>query len=230
MMCILRQIISLIPPHRPPKKSRGLLISSLALLPFLLLLLSSVDATEIRQVHYFYYKGERLSEVVFPQFVICDDCPQVTKLIKSPKNPLEGIGIKWGTDGEKKPMVVASSKKELEEHKGEPKKTKEYKMWQESVLFPFNSYKLMKSELDHLDRISKEGPEIISIVGYTCDIGSSSYNLELSKKRAAVVAEYLKSKGLMVDKIEGKGECCPVSKEKRLNRRVELTLQKEVHQ
>lgn len=226
---------SFIPPHRQPPRRRGL-ITGLFLPLFLFMFLSCVESAEIRQTQYLYYRGERLSEIAKPQFVICDDCPPVTKLAKSPKNPLEGIGIKWGTiGGEKSGEKVASNVKDNKEtvsHRKDEKKLpeKEYKLWQETILFDLNSFKLTDSEQDHLDRIARESTEVVSITGYTCNIGSDSYNLRLSERRAMTVANYLKEKGLSVGSIEGKGKCCPVSEEKRLNRRVELTLKKEVEQ
>jgi outer membrane protein OmpA-like peptidoglycan-associated protein len=62
------------------------------------------------------------------------------------------------------------------------------------------------------------------VVGYTDDVGSETYNLELSKKRAGEVARLLTSKfGVPPALIETEGRgisrVCPT---KDLNRRVEI--------
>ena len=66
----------------------------------------------------------------------------------------------------------------------------------------------------------------ISLDGYTCDLGSASHNVSLSIKRANEVAAYLRGKNIPVGNVEGKGKCCPVSDDRSLNRRVEITTQK----
>lgn len=61
------------------------------------------------------------------------------------------------------------------------------------------------------------------VTGYSCDMGSAAYNQELSFRRAVVVAKEMVAHGVPVNKVEGKGECCPVDAEKKeLNRRVEI--------
>ena len=72
---------------------------------------------------------------------------------------------------------------------------------------------------------------VIAVAGYTDSVGSDSYNLSLSEKRATSVARYLKGKSIVAARFEtiGFGEKGPIaensSKEGRaLNRRVELTL------
>jgi len=98
----------------------------------------------------------------------------------------------------------------------------------ETVLFGFDSGRLRETEAKKLDKIAATvtAGDSLRVDGYTCQIGTKSYNLKLSSRRAKAVASYLKKKGVVVSHAEGKGECCQVSKlNKRLNRRVEIKKQ-----
>jgi len=73
----------------------------------------------------------------------------------------------------------------------------------------------------------------IAITGHTDDVGSDAFNLELSKKRANAVKNYLISKNVSESLItaDGKGESMPLvkndSEENRAkNRRVEFVITK----
>ena len=80
----------------------------------------------------------------------------------------------------------------------------------------------------HLENII----DSIKVIGYTDSIGSDSYNLELSLKRAETVSEYLITKGIISkSRIDfyGKGNKCPIApnsteKGRYKNRRVELII------
>lgn len=97
-----------------------------------------------------------------------------------------------------------------------------------TVHFPLDSAVLTQKERARLDRLIRDIPAGtgVSLDGYTCDLGSTSHNLSLSLQRAKEVASYLRGKNVAVGKVEGKGECCPVSDDRRINRRVEITTQK----
>jgi outer membrane protein OmpA-like peptidoglycan-associated protein len=103
------------------------------------------------------------------------------------------------------------------------------------VLFDFNSYKLKPEAKEILNQVlfflKKADYKKIVVKGYTDNIGSREYNLQLSIKRARAVANYLISKGVEADKVEaiGFGESNPrypnTSQEGRAkNRRVEIEL------
>lgn len=97
-----------------------------------------------------------------------------------------------------------------------------------TVHFQIDSAALSQNErakLDELIRGVSAGTDV-NLDGYTCDLGSTSHNLSLSLKRAREVASYLRGKNISVGIVEGKGECCPVSDDRRLNRRVEISTQK----
>ncbi len=68
-----------------------------------------------------------------------------------------------------------------------------------SVYFEFNSSKLTAKGKTTLEKLLKnlrsKKIEAVTIAGYTDAVGSDSYNLRLSEKRAHTVQKYLKSRG-----------------------------------
>ncbi len=103
------------------------------------------------------------------------------------------------------------------------------------VLFNFDKYALSQAaetELLQLYNFLQEEPGLkVVIRGHTDNIGTAEYNLALSQKRCAVVADYLKSLGLAGERIEwsGKGGAHPIADNKteagrKRNRRVEFML------
>ncbi|MCS6824576.1 MAG: OmpA family protein [Cytophagaceae bacterium] len=87
-------------------------------------------------------------------------------------------------------------------------------------------------ELDKVVNFLNEFPEVkIEIGGHTDNVGKPQYNLELSDRRAASVANYIKSRGIDPDRItsKGYGMTKPVvpnttKANKALNRRVEFKI------
>ena len=98
-----------------------------------------------------------------------------------------------------------------------------------AIHFPFDSAEITEKELSRLDELIRglPGNGVVNLSGYTCDLGTSSHNVGLSLRRAREVASYLKGKGISVGKVEGLGKCCPVSDDRHLNRRVEITTQQK---
>lgn len=103
--------------------------------------------------------------------------------------------------------------------------------------FDFDRSKIkphMVPELDTLAARIKQSPgkEQIDITGHTDSIGTQSYNMGLSKRRASSVADYLSRKGLDRGdmRLHGKGESEPVATNRtragrKQNRRVEVRTQ-----
>lgn len=93
----------------------------------------------------------------------------------------------------------------------------------------------LAEKIKKLDLASK-----ISVVGHTCDLGTETYNLGLSKRRAAAARDYLIAQGIPAERIVtyGKGEAEPLEPNideahRRKNRRVEisfLTVEKQVQE
>ena len=104
-----------------------------------------------------------------------------------------------------------------------------------TVNFDFNSSTLTplaKINLDKLVTVLKNNPDTnINIYGYTDSVGSDSYNLTLSSKRADAVKAYLTSKGVSSSRLftQGMGEANPVASNdtdagRAKNRRVEFAI------
>lgn len=91
-------------------------------------------------------------------------------------------------------------------------------------LFAFDSDQLAQPQpkLDELAQVlnSNKQIEIVTVYGYTDRLGSDSYNMKLSQRRADTVKAYLVSKGVDASRINsvGKGKANPVVECKDKNR------------
>ncbi len=109
------------------------------------------------------------------------------------------------------------------------------------LLFDFNGSSILnsfKQELDAFSNFLKNNQQYhTEVIGHTDGKGEQRYNLNLSKRRAKTVMEYLKGKGIAHERITmlGLGESDPVAPNqlengsdnpegRRLNRRVEFKL------
>lgn len=104
-----------------------------------------------------------------------------------------------------------------------------------NITFPSNSSDINTSFYDVLDSVAivleEYDKTIIVVSGHTDSQGRDEYNMDLSKRRASSVADYLKNRKLLADRFEviGFGETKPVasndtSEGRAQNRRVEITL------
>lgn len=95
-----------------------------------------------------------------------------------------------------------------------------------TVRFGFDKFRLGSNEAKKIQAVVADlkTSEAVKVSGYTCDIGTEKYNLALSKKRAYQVKRHLVKLGIPESRVEanGLGECCPVSKNRTENRRVEV--------
>ncbi|MBE9510270.1 MAG: OmpA family protein [Bacteroidetes bacterium] len=77
------------------------------------------------------------------------------------------------------------------------------------ILFDFDKYSLTNTamtELERLASIMKQYPSVeFEIIGNTDAIGSSNYNLALSRKRAVSVVDYLHSRGISKSRFKTRG-------------------------
>lgn len=86
--------------------------------------------------------------------------------------------------------------------------------------------------LDGVSAVAKKYDKtIIEIAGHTDNVGSASYNMQLSHRRAETVSRYLSSRGVAANRIltAGGGEDHPIASNateqgRAANRRVEVTL------
>ncbi|MBA4323215.1 MAG: flagellar motor protein MotB, partial [Odoribacter sp.] len=104
-----------------------------------------------------------------------------------------------------------------------------------NVFYEFDSWKIKKesfSELDKLVKLLLDNKNVtVEIGGYTDDIGTDAYNLNLSEKRAISVMEYLIAKGILAEKLryKGYGSASPIGDNitndgRKLNRRTEIKI------
>jgi outer membrane protein OmpA-like peptidoglycan-associated protein len=91
------------------------------------------------------------------------------------------------------------------------------------VFFPLNGSQIGNSERDQIKQFVNciKGREV-RVTGYTCKIGSKSYNDKLAMERALNVAKYLRQEGVEVKEIIGKGQQEYISGVNQVNRRVEI--------
>ena len=104
-----------------------------------------------------------------------------------------------------------------------------------AIRFAVDSDEIQPSSYDVLSKVRSVAVKctntVIRIEGHTDSDGASSYNLELSKRRAQAVIAYLQNKGVPVTRMDAKGfgEKKPVAsnqtnKGKALNRRIEFVV------
>ena len=107
----------------------------------------------------------------------------------------------------------------------------------DNVFFVHNSSAITREALPVLDKVGaamrRYRRPSVQISGYTDSISSRSYNLGLSKRRAAAVMQFLTQHGVDAKRLrsEGYGEDDPIASNRtkpgrRLNRRVEFTARK----
>jgi len=79
----------------------------------------------------------------------------------------------------------------------------------ENIYFDFDDYSILESEKMKLERaaaIMYEFPNLeFELVGHTDTTGSRSYNIQLSRRRANAVAQYLAHRGVAKDRLLTKG-------------------------
>jgi outer membrane protein OmpA-like peptidoglycan-associated protein len=104
-----------------------------------------------------------------------------------------------------------------------------------NITFATNSADLNAGFFDVLNSVSLVVDEfdqtVIEVAGHTDSTGSDEYNQQLSERRAAAVAAYLRTRNVLADRIitVGAGESRPLASNdtdagRQQNRRVELTL------
>ncbi len=96
------------------------------------------------------------------------------------------------------------------------------------ILFDLDSAVLKDREkakiLASIDDLKKA--KTISVMGYTCDLGSKEHNDRLALQRAQAVTAYLEDRGVKPSEVTGEGKCCYVSEDRIKNRRAEIYCRK----
>ena len=185
----------------------------------MLLLPGTADAADIRQ-RPFDFSFEVVKAQRDDVFAVCSSCPD-DRISSLPAGP--HLALRLGQK-EVKEQTVKQVAALPEGRNGSATRLLG------TVHFPIDSAEISPRERSRLDEFVRGIPAgaVVNLDGYTCDLGNTPHNMGLSFGRARGVAWYLKSKGVQVVKVRGWGKCCPVSDDRRLNRRVEIsTPQKE---
>ena len=79
--------------------------------------------------------------------------------------------------------------------------------------------------------LNRYDQSIVDIIGHADSDGAEDYNLDLSRRRASSVAQYLVSRNVLADRlyVDGRGESAPIASNataegKAMNRRVEILI------
>jgi outer membrane protein OmpA-like peptidoglycan-associated protein len=102
--------------------------------------------------------------------------------------------------------------------------------------FDFDSTTIKPGFYTTMDKIAKVliqyGKTYLTIVGHTDNVGNSQHNQTLSEHRAQAINDYLRNKGILVQRLEflGRGGTAPrasnaTEEGRRLNRRVEIIVE-----
>ena len=198
-----------------------MLIKTSAVALALLIPMSAV-AEEIKQRSY-GYSYDVAKSVNCDVFIVCSDCKD-DKLTKAPV-PIKLAMRMSAEEPHAKPIQNPVIQKQEEEAAANKQATKQSGLIG-AVHFDFDRSLLVKSEQENLYQISGQIPsdKSVDLTGYTCSIGTDDYNKGLSYRRASSVASYLATKGVRIGRVEGKGKCCPVSENIKINRRVEVEI------
>ncbi len=104
---------------------------------------------------------------------------------------------------------------------------------EESFFFPNNSANLTPEHRERLDELAVSladdpGVKSIRVMGFSSSGGNHSYNQTMSQKRADAIAEYLESKGVVVNvESKGLGELSTLRASDA--RRADLTIESEMY-
>lgn len=213
------------------------------------LILQDVSAAEIQPADIEYrYEGMANSGSLSHSFMIRE---KETKRIKLKIKTATPVAIKFAQTNNEKPvqeiqLVATENKtiiKETEKIKAnnpipinpagmtatavsspsEEKANNHLSCEKNIVFFPLNESQIGNSERDQIRQFINciKGKEV-RVTGYTCKIGSKSYNDTLAMERAHKVAGYLRQEGVVVKEIIGKGQQEYISSVDHVNRRVEI--------
>ena len=234
-----------------PQGQRKLTLSVIGVIAISIIALIIMDVplahAEVMQYSNYRHdqRGNIAKEKEHKAFVICASCPPVKRLssikaifplaIKADvdtnidtediSNPSRTFAAGTSSVQKATPQTTSQAPSQTYFH---PAITQgKYNQEKTIVYFDFDSAVLKDSEKNKINLAISPNAKVDTVTGYTCDIGTKEYNDRLALKRAGAVSSYLKEKGVIPSKVEGKGKCCYVSEEKglkSLNRRVEITV------
>lgn len=210
------------------------------------------EASNISVREYKYSHGDSASAKQEDSFVVCD-CSKPAPLQAEDtfrKKVISEMAIKYNAvqqevkpdakeDREEVKTVVAAKaefplfqdtpREGTAAKKAEPTKYISIECLLGTVHFDFDGDKITSEGQKQLEQIVGGLPagSAVNLKGFTCDMGEKEYNDTLATKRAQAVEGFLKGRGVVISDVRGEGKCCYVStKDRTLNRRVEITIGK----
>jgi len=190
----------------------------IAMTATLFLALQSHAATVLQKSYGYRYESAR-DAADGRQFVICATQPR-TALVPELSPP--PIALRFDTD----PAKPSESPKETRVAETSSVLPVPEITLEKTIHFAFDSFEVRdRHSLGLLARTLKSDPALIGVrvKGFTCDLGSKSYNDRLALRRAEAVAEILGEEGFRVVEIAGEGKCCYVPGARRHSRRAEIS-------
>jgi len=154
------------------------------------------------------------------QFVICDKRPRIPLVLKLSPPP---IAVRFTTN----PEQPSAPTEETRAAKTVPAPSVPETTLVKTIHFALDSSEVHdRQALTLLARTLNSDPDLIGVrvKGFTCDLGSKSYNDRLARRRAEAVANVLGEEGFRVVEIGGEGKCCYAPGERRNSRRAEITV------
>lgn len=184
------------------------------------------------------------------EFVICDACSQPTRLERLPKpvpisirmtvpsSPIVSSLPDVSSAPVKTTLIALIEKSVLSEGTFTservseglvkdgilPKAVEPPSCQDLSVYFDIGSSRVKKDDRMKIVELVKRtsGKASLLVKGYTCGLGGKKQNDKLALARAKAVNRILESVGVKPIMVSGEGQCCYVSDDNALNRRVEI--------
>lgn len=187
---------------------------------------NAVTAAEYRAGFFAYDGGTALYALSDGQQIICDNCPRPPVPEAAPREIFAGSWIKAVEAGPPLPQLSLSQKNapaKAVEAEQEPLAT---------VYFKFGDARLSPAEKMRIRMVlvgqDKQIPVAVRVDGHTCRIGTTSYNRNLSTRRAKAVAAYLRSLGVKIAAVEGFSSSRPKGGELSRDRRAEIIVKERI--
>lgn len=177
-------------------------------------------AATVLQKGYAYRYGSARDAADCRQFVICENLPRTALVAELSPPP---IAVRFGSD----PAKHFESPKETQAAETVPASPVPQTTLVKTIHFALDSSEIRdRHGLGILARNLKSDPTLIGVrvKGFTCDLGSNSYNDRLALRRAVEVAEVLGEEGFKVIEIGGEGKCCYAPGARRNSRRAEISV------
>jgi len=190
-----------------------------------LILVTNSQASTVLQKSYGYRYAPAQDMGSDREYVICEANP------RSPLVPeLKALPLAVRFGGQAGALPLQSTQLSGTTETPSRSSSSEYRL-EKTVLFGFDSARVEDGrDVSLLATTLKTDPSVsaLRIKGFTCDIGTREYNDRLAMRRAVSVGSLLGKAGLQIDEVSGEGKCCYVPGERKLSRRVEISVMRSL--